>query len=234
MIILSAILMALAVWVWMGSTGRHRLPASRGSKPVIRTRSLPLLPAVAVMSVAVTLMVGGFLGLVLGLACWFAVPSLLRRLEPGATRRRRQDLQRQSPEAVDLLAAIIACGSTPQQALQVVAGALGPPVGEDLHQVVRMLDLGATPEQAWEALPGDHPLTPVGRAFRRSAGSGAALHHVLATVAEDLRRRRRIEIEVAARSAGVRAVGPLAACFLPAFVLVGIVPVIASFASRLL
>jgi hypothetical protein len=43
-----------------------------------------------------------------------------------------------------------------------------------------------------------------------------------------VRRRHRREVEVAARSAGIRAVGPLAACFLPAFLLVGTMPVIAS------
>ena len=38
----------------------------------------------------------------------------------------------------------------------------------------------------------------------------------------------------AARVAGVQAVAPLAACFLPAFVLVGVVPVVAGVAGSLL
>jgi hypothetical protein len=38
-------------------------------------------------------------------------------------------------------------------------------------------------------------------------------------------------VEVAARSAGVRSVAPLAACYLPAFILLGIVPVVASMAT---
>ena len=37
-----------------------------------------------------------------------------------------------------------------------------------------------------------------------------------------------------ARRAGVQAVGPLAACFLPAFVLVGVVPVVVGVAQALL
>jgi Flp pilus assembly protein TadB len=233
-ILFAALLAAAATWVWMGSAGRHRLPrVQEAAASSERARSLPVLPAVAVMSVAVAVLVGGVLGIMLGVACWFAVPRLVARLEPASTRRRRQELQRQAPQAVELLGAVIECGATPHQALLVVARALGPPVGEDLMQVVGMLDLGASTEQAWSVLPSDHPLNAVGQAFRRSAGSGARLHEVLSTLAEDLRRRHRIEVQTAARSAGVRAVGPLAACFLPAFVLVGIVPVVASFAMRL-
>ena len=68
----------------------------------------------------------------------------------------------------------------------------------------------------------------------RSAASGAPLAGVLARVAEDLRRDRQQVVEVAARAAGVRAVAPLGACFLPAFVLVGVVPVVVSLATGLL
>ncbi len=236
MILVAASLAALAAWVGLGSSGRFRLPKTQGgaSSAPRESRNLPMLPAVGVMSVAVAVLIGGAAGVLAGVACWVVLPRLIRRLEPGAVRRRRQVLHRQAPQAADLLAAVVECGATPHEALSVVAKALGPPLAHDLTLVLGMLELGASPEQAWDVLPRDHPLAPVGQAFRRSAGSGASLQGVLTALAEDLRRRRRVELEVAARSAGVRAVGPLAACFLPAFVLVGIVPVVASFATRLL
>lgn len=238
MILLAACLTALAAWVGVGSTGRSRLPRAHveGSEHprAARARSLPLLPAVAVMSVAVALLVGGIMGTALGAACMVLLPRLIRRLEPARSRRRREALERQVPQAADLLAAVLGCGGTPAEAVAVVARALGPPLSEDLDRVHRMLLLGASPELAWQALPPDHPLTSVGSAFERSSRSGAALHAILNSIADDARRRRRLAVEVAARSAGVRAVGPLAACFLPAFVLVGIVPVVASFATRVL
>ena len=64
--------------------------------------------------------------------------------------------------------------------------------------------------------------------------TGAPLSSVLARIAEDMRRDRQVAVEVAARSAGVKAVAPLAACFLPAFLLLGVVPVVAALASSLL
>jgi pilus assembly protein TadC len=56
---------------------------------------------------------------------------------------------------------------------------------------------------------------------------------VLPVIAEELRRDARVRAEAAARSAGVRAVLPLVACFLPAFLLIGVVPVVASLAQSL-
>jgi len=236
---LAAGLVAVATWIWIGSSGRSRLSRARASGgepkvPTTRAKSLPMLPAVAVMSVALAVLVGGTMGLVLGTACLVLLPRLIRRLEPATVRRRRDGLQRQAPQAADLLAAVLSCGGTTADAVAAVARAIGPPLSEDLHRVHRMLELGATQEQAWRELPAGHPLSSVGDAVRRSAKSGAALHAVLSAIADDLLRRRRLAVEVAARSAGVRAVGPLAACFLPAFVLVGIVPVVASFATRVL
>jgi len=40
-------------------------------------------------------------------------------------------------------------------------------------------------------------------------------------------------LEARARAAGVRSVAPLALCFLPAYLLVGVVPVVAGFAGDL-
>jgi hypothetical protein len=57
---------------------------------------------------------------------------------------------------------------------------------------------------------------------------------VIAGVSSDARREHRSRVEIAARSAGVKAVAPLAACFLPAFFLMGVAPIIAAFVEQLL
>jgi hypothetical protein len=53
-------------------------------------------------------------------------------------------------------------------------------------------------------------------------------------LAEDLRRRDRADVESRARSVGVKAALPLGLCLLPAFVLVGVVPLVAGSVSVLL
>jgi pilus assembly protein TadC len=93
--------------------------------------------------------------------------------------------------------------------------------------VAAALDGGAAPEAAWAPLDGDvEGARRIGRAAVRSADSGAALAGALARVAEDLRADRAAAAEAAARRAGVLVVLPLVLCFLPAFLLVGVVPVV--------
>ena len=103
-----------------------------------------------------------------------------------------------------------------------------------LGRVSASLNFGASSTEAWADADPEGALAALSVAFIRSESSGAPIADVLAATAAGLRRRRRREVEVAARSAGVRAVGPLAACFLPAFLLVGTMPVIASMAEVVL
>jgi Flp pilus assembly protein TadB len=141
-------------------------------------------------------------------------------------------LERQLPDALDVLTSILEAGATPAQALTAVGHALGPPIGLELERVARGLGLGASTEQAWES---SHPvMRPVAAAMIRSSISGAPLAVVLSGASSDARREHRVRVEIAARSAGVRAVAPLAACFLPAFFLIGVAPIIAAFVDQLL
>lgn len=57
---------------------------------------------------------------------------------------------------------------------------------------------------------------------------------VLTRLADDAREASRTNAVSAARKVGVKAVAPLGLCFLPAFVLLGIIPVIAGLASTIL
>ena len=100
-----------------------------------------------------------------------------------------------------------------------------------LSRVANALDLGASPKEAWSELLAHSVLAPIAHAFVRSSENGSPIARVLDEVAHDLRREHRSEVEILARAAGVRSVAPLALCFLPAYLLVGVVPVVASFAS---
>ena len=165
---------------------------------------------------------------------WWAASRLLGRLESRADQRTRDLLARQAPAVADLLAATVASGATLERAVAAVVAAIGEPAALRLAQVDAAMRLGADPVEAWRAVGADEGLSAIGDAVRRSMRTGAPLAAVLARIADDLRRARQREVEVAARAAGVRAVAPLAACFLPAFMLLGVVPVVASLASGLL
>lgn len=186
----------------------------------------PIRLGAAFTGLAVGLVVGGWLGVVLGALVAAGGDRALRRLEPAEVRRRRAREAADLPLAADLLAAALRAGSPVDRAVAAVAEALGGPLGDRLDRVARTLRLGGEPGEAWAYLapvPGGDRLVT---AAIRSSASGAALAGALNRLADDLRVDRATRAEAAARRAGVLIVLPLGLCFLPAFILAGLVPVI--------
>jgi Flp pilus assembly protein TadB len=197
------------------------------------SRAALTLVSAIVFGIGAALVIGGVGGIALGIGIAVIAPKLIMRMEPRASRTRRASLMKQAPDIADLLAATMASGAPLRAAMTAVADAVGAPSSELLLPIGAALELGADPADAWASLRDDPSLAPIALAFVRSATSGAPLSTLLAGTADDLRRKHRLAVEVAARAAGVRAVAPLAACFLPAFLLLGVVPVVASMASDL-
>jgi hypothetical protein len=99
-----------------------------------------------------------------------------------------------------------------------------------LTQVAGLLRLGADPVEAWRAVADDEVLAPVAHAACRSADSGIRLAGGMEQVAADVRAQVRATAEARAHRAGVLAMAPLGLCFLPAFVCIGVVPVVVGIA----
>jgi len=183
-------------------------------------------PVAVVCGLAVAVFVGGPVGLVAGIGAAVGGGLALRRLEPAQVRRERAVARGDLPFAADLLAATLRAGAPPDRAALVVGEVLGGPVGLRLARVGRALRLGAEPDAAWAHLA-DLPGGPrFAAAATRSAEHGIALSRALDRQAADLRVAKAAAAEAAVRRVGVLAVLPVGLCFLPAFVLVGVVPVV--------
>jgi Flp pilus assembly protein TadB len=154
-------------------------------------------------------------------ASWWA-----GRLESPTQTRRREAAQRELPLAVDLLAACSEVGLPLDRALVVVAASLPGPVGDELGRVAARLALGMDPVAEWHRVAQNSALAPLARTVLRSLESGAPLATGLARLAHDRRRDLRTRGQVRARQVGVQAAGPLGVCFLPAFMLIGVVPTV--------
>ncbi|WP_344866235.1 type II secretion system F family protein [Planomonospora alba] len=163
-----------------------------------------------------------------------AVPLLLRRREPPGRRRERARITADLPLAADLMVACLRAGQPVTGALDVTVQAIGGPLGARLAWVGGQLRLGAVPEQAWLALADERALAPLARTMSRAALSGAPVADVLTRVSDDARHAARAASAAAARRVGVQAVAPLGLCFLPAFVFLGVVPVVAGLAGEVL
>ncbi|MFI6093263.1 type II secretion system F family protein [Streptomyces sp. NPDC051218] len=141
---------------------------------------------------------------------------------------------RQLPLAADLLAACVAAGAGPVVAAQAVGEALKGPVGDRLAQGAAEVRLGGEPVDAWRrlgAIPGAGGLA---RLLERAGESGAPAAEPVARLAADCRAERGRAATAAARRAGVLMTAPVGLCFLPAFIAVGVLPVVIGLAGGLL
>jgi pilus assembly protein TadC len=189
--------------------------------------------------VAAALVVAGQDGVGVPLAVGVVVLSVPERRRTARAERVAARLARDLPRAADLLATCLEAGAAPADAMLLVGDVVGGPVRVELLPLAAALRAGVDPAQAWPAAGDrdgrpDDPVRRLGRAFTRAAATGAPLADTVAAVAQDERDRARWAAEAAARRAGVRAVGPLGLCFLPAFVLLGVVPVVAGVAGQVL
>lgn len=147
-------------------------------------------------------------------------------IEPPATARRREQIVLDLPQALDLLGSCLSAGLPLRMAAAVVAESLSGPLADELTVVSRRAGLGLSEREAWLAMAEQPALREVAVDIARAAGTGASLDRALQTHASDARRRRRAQLESRAKTVGVRSVLPLMACFLPAFLLIGIVPIV--------
>ncbi|MBS9374159.1 type II secretion system F family protein [Rhodococcus sp. B50] len=138
------------------------------------------------------------------------------------------------PAAFDLFAACLRAGMPAGGAARVVAESAPPDLAAALRRGADRSALGADPAEAWAGVGATDALEDFARAARRSAKSGAPFSDTVAELA--VRHRADTEDRVAAEidRAGVLVSGPLGLCFLPAFVCLGIVPVVVGLARDVL
>ena len=190
-------------------------------------KARPMIAGAGVATV-LAIAVGGWSGPVLGAVAGLGAYVVLARQPSAAARAETRRVNADLPCAADLLAAALRAGAPPDVAARCVGVALGGPLGDRLVRVDRAMRLGAPAGEAWSYL-GDGPgVARVTAAAVRSQHSGAAFAGALTRVADDLRTDHLMAADAAARRAGVLIVLPLGLCFLPAFVLAGLVPVIAA------
>lgn len=167
---------------------------------------------------------------VVGVAATYAV---IGRLEPPAVRRRREQGRRELPHLVGFYAAALRSGAAPAEALGVVCAALPGAAADELAPSCARLRLGVAGGEVWGDLAMHPALGPLGRAMARAHASGASVTTTVAALADDLAARSRGDAEDRARTVGVKAAVPLGLCLLPAFLLIGIVPLVAGALSAL-
>jgi pilus assembly protein TadC len=209
---LRAAAMPTAVPAPAGGAGRAAIPTS--------------LAAAILAGLGVAVLIGGMVGAFAGVVLALSLNVWLSRLPSRAERLRQARIRADLPIAADLLAACLLSGSTQLDAVEAVAEAVEGPLRAHLRRVVATLRLGGDPAASWMALAEEPELATLGWSLARAAESGGALAPALVRMADEQRLAQRWAAEAAARRVSVQAAAPLGLCFLPAFVLTGVVPVV--------
>ncbi|GED96561.1 type II secretion system F family protein [Gordonia crocea] len=135
--------------------------------------------------------------------------------------------------AYDLFAVCLRSGLSIAGAAAAVAAALPGELAASLGRVADLLVLGTDAGTAWRQAA-ERGFVELAALVRRTASSGAAFADGLAELAQQRRDSANDDALAHAEQAGVRISGPLGLCFLPAFVCLGIVPVVIGLASSVL
>ncbi|MFD9333647.1 type II secretion system F family protein [Streptomyces sp. NPDC060028] len=183
--------------------------------------------------VAGWVLIGGLVGVAVGCAAalgvrwWSARPKPPAGVDPA-------EAERQLPFAADLLAACLAAGAGPVEAAEVVGESLGGPVGERLALAGAELRLGGEPGAAWGRLAEIPGARALAECLERSARTGAPAAEPVSRLAGALRADRTRRAGARAQRAAVLVTAPVGLCFLPAFLAIGVAPVVIGMASGLL
>ena len=231
----AALALAAALLLWAPRTDlRVRRvesppPADDGRKGIAAPapRRRWLLAAGAALGVG--LLIGGATGVIAAGVVAVAVDRALRRAVPDERAATRTALLRDLPGACDLVGVCLAAGVPVAGALSAVGDAVQDPLAAHLRTVAALYRLGAEPRRAWADVPAE--LAGLGRVLVRAGESGAAAAPALRSLAADSRAAERLDAEAAVRRAGVWVLAPLGACFLPAFLCLGVVPLVLGIAG---
>lgn len=171
-----------------------------------------------------------------------AVPTVdggLRRPVPGSCGDTdTADAAKPDPLAVattfDLLAACLRSGLPIATSAAAAARSAPASFGIALRKAADLLELGADAETAWDAVAHDPETEALARMARRSARAGSSMASAMTELAAAQRTRAEDASAAAAERAGVLISGPLGLCFLPAFICLGIIPVVIGLAGNVL
>ncbi len=230
-------LLAAALLVCGTRPGRRRLRALHAPPAHPAPESASVRPA----WVAVGAAAAGALGwAVAGAATGLLLTAAAVGAGVLATRRSRGDRSLAAEPDTDLaagwelLAVCLEAGLPVSLAVTAAVEPLRGAVGARMRRTAGLLELGADPAAAWLAAEQLPALATFARAAGRSAGTGSALAQVARAEAERIRATLLDTAQAKAQRAAVLITAPLGVCFLPAFMVLGIAPVVVGLAGEVL
>jgi tight adherence protein C len=156
---------------------------------------------------------------------WFAPGIVVQRRAESRLHR----IDRGMPELIDLLVVTVEAGLSLTAALQLAGERMKGPLGEELRIVLQEQRMGLNPAQALENMVGRCP-TPAVESFARAMMQGQVLGvsvgQILRSLAIEMRKRRRADVEQQAQKAPIKMLFPLVFMIFPALFVVILGPAV--------
>lgn len=111
---------------------------------------------------------------------------------------------------------------------------MGGPLGDRLARTAAEIRLGGDPVEAWGRFAEIPGAASLAHCLERAATTGAPAAEPVARLADEMRAGQASAAVARAQRAGVLITAPVGLCFLPAFLAVGVAPVVIGLASGLL
>jgi tight adherence protein C len=176
---------------------------------------------------------GGSAALTILVAIFFAGAGWIG---PGFVVQRRAEsrlhrIDRAMPELIDLLVVTVEAGLSISAALQLAGERMRGPLGDELRIVLQEQRMGLTPVQSLENMVG-RVSTPGVEAFVRTMVQGqllgVSIGQILRSLALEMRKRRRAQVEQQAQKAPIKMLFPLVFMIFPALFVIILGPAVVS------
>lgn len=184
-----------------------------------------------VATIGAVVVMGPFLTVAVFGGIWVAA-----RLRPAlAERSHRRCVDRDLPDALDLLVLTVRAGLTPRQAMETLIDAAPPTIGPACAAVMHRTERGQSFADSLRALPDilGSSAIDVADAISSCERYGLPLGPLLDQITTETRAARRRLADADARKLPVRLSFPLVLCTLPSFVLLAIAPAVMAALSSL-
>jgi len=159
-------------------------------------------------------------------AAGYALPALWLR---SRVKRRKHDLLRAMPDALDMLTIGVEAGLSFEAAMLKVAGRWQNALTLEFRRAVGEMRMGTTRDEALQRMSdrsGVNELATFVAILIQSSQMGMSIAHVLHAQAAQMRVRRRQRAEELARQAGIKMIFPLGTLILPALFVVILGPAV--------
>ncbi len=163
---------------------------------------------------------------------WLSVLFVVRR----RIRQRHDEIEYELPELIDLLVVSIEAGLSFPSAMRTAADRVRGPLGQELRLTLQEQNMGLSVDEALVNLQKRADTGGIAlftRSIIQGQALGVSMGHIMRTMADEMRKRRKAAAEETAQKAPIKMLFPLVFLIFPAMFIVILLPAIISITNEL-